>query len=66
MEWSGYELDGAADFWRRMAAENPGSIKDSYTSTHPSTSQRFVEIEQSEVEINEKLLSGENLLPNMK
>jgi hypothetical protein len=66
MEWSGYELDGAADFWRRMAAEYPGSIKDSYISTHPSTSQRFVEIEQSEVEINEKLVSGENLLPNMK
>ena len=42
MAMSGLEIDNAANFWRRMAAEHPGSIKSDYGSSHPSTPERFI------------------------
>ncbi len=63
---SGYDMSEAPAFWRRMGAEHPGSIKGSYNATHPSTSERFVQLEQTVKEILAKQESGEPLAPNMK
>jgi predicted Zn-dependent protease len=54
----------AANFWRRMAAESPNSIK--FASTHPTTAERFVRLEQWQGEIGRKLASGQPLQPEMK
>ena len=44
-----------------MSVENPRSI--SYASTHPSSSERWVNIEAVNKEINKKILLSEPLLP---
>lgn len=58
---SGRPTAGAAEFWRRMAQESPGSIK--YASTHPTTAERFIRLEQAAVEIEAKRTSGDVLMP---
>ena len=58
---SGIEREGVANFWRRMSVENPRSI--SYASTHPSSSERWVNIEAVNKEIDKKILKSEPLLP---
>ncbi len=63
---AGYNLKGAANFWRRMAAEHPGSIKASFGASHPSTPERFIAIEQTVKEIAEKRRIGAPLLPEKK
>ena len=58
---SGYNIEGAVNFWRRFAVEVPNSI---YSSTsHPSTSERFIRMESSIKEIQSKILNGDILLP---
>jgi len=42
----------AADFWRRMGAEMPGSIL--FASTHPTTAERYVRLEEAAAEIDAK------------
>lgn len=54
----------ASMFWRRMAAENPASIPGSYQATHPSTAQRFSQLEGAIKEIRLKQESGATLDPN--
>lgn len=61
---AGIEVDGAAHFWRRMAAEHPGSIRGSYQHSHPSTALRFTQLERAAVEIRDKVMSGTGLIPN--
>jgi hypothetical protein len=63
---AGYEIEGSADFWRRMAAIHPGSISSNHAASHPATPHRFVEIEKSVSEIQQKISSGEALSFNMK
>lgn len=58
---SGYELEGSADFWRRMAAIHPGSIATNHASSHPATPERFVAIEKSIKEIQQKIARNEPL-----
>ena len=60
---SGYKIDDAANFWRRFAVEVPGSIY-SKGGSHPSTSERYVRIEQTIKEVYAKINNGEKLLPN--
>lgn len=64
MALSGRSIDRAPDLWRRMAAESPGSIK--FASSHPTTAERFVRLEQWIAEIHRKQASGEPLRPEMK
>ncbi len=59
-----YKIDNAAFFWRRMAQENPDAI--SLSSTHPSTSERFVGIEKTINEIKQKQINDRPLKPEMK
>jgi beta-barrel assembly-enhancing protease len=54
----------AADVWRHMATENPGSIK--FASSHPTSAERFVRLEKTAGEIDAKKASGSPLLPEMK
>ena len=54
----------AVNFWRRMAAESPNSIK--FATTHPTTAERFVRLEQWQGEIGRKLATGQPLQPEMK
>lgn len=63
---AGYDSTGAADFWRRMAAEHPGNIKGNYSASHPSTTERFLSLEKVSDEVKLKQTSGGALSPNMK
>jgi hypothetical protein len=66
MAMAGMDIDNAASFWRRMAAEHPESIKSNYGASHPSTPERFVGLEQTEEEIDAKRVANLPLLPEMK
>ena len=61
---SGRSLDASANFWRRMAQEHPSSI--GYATTHPTTAERFVRLDQAQREIASKLATGEPLRLAMK
>jgi membrane-associated protease RseP (regulator of RpoE activity) len=63
---AGYDISEAANFWRRMAVEHPSSIERSYSNTHPTTPERFVAIERTIKEINEKKQLGMPLIPDTK
>ncbi|MEQ1597913.1 MAG: M48 family metalloprotease [Methylotenera sp.] len=64
MKKAGYEIEHAADFWRRMAVNNSQAI--TVKSSHPTTPQRFVAIESTVKEINTKIANGETLIPELK
>lgn len=61
---AGYPLENASNFWRRMAALNPRAI--SHATSHPTTAQRFVDINTAVGEIQQKQAAGEALMPNIK
>lgn len=61
---AGYPLDEAPTFWRHMAIANPGSIQ--LATSHPTTAERFVRLEQVLEEIREKQEAGSELRPEMK
>ncbi len=63
---AGYDITGAAYFFRHMAGEHPESIRGDFFATHPSWPERFVAIENTVHEIEEKLQSGEPLIPEKK
>lgn len=63
---AGFDVTNAANIWRRMAAEYPGSIEDVFLASHPSTPERFLCIEETVNEINKKRDRGEPLLPEKK
>lgn len=61
---AGYDMTTAPNFWRRMGVEHPKAI--SHGSSHPSTANRFVALDNAVNEINEKKLAGHELVPNLK
>lgn len=63
---SGYSIQDAPKFWRRMATANPGSIKGSHTASHPSTAYRMVALEETAKEIDQKKISVATLVPTRK
>ncbi len=63
---AGYEIDHAANFWRRMAVENPATIKQSHTASHPATAERFVSLDATVDEIQDKLAKKQKLQPDSK
>lgn len=63
---AGVDTTEAADFWRRMAAEYPQSIKGSYAASHPATAERWVNIDATNVEIAGKRTRGAALVPERK
>ena len=60
---AGYELEGAPEFWRLMAAEHPNAIDQ--RRTHPTTPERFLALEQTIEEIKAKQQNGEPLVPEI-
>ena len=58
---SGYNIEDTVNFWRMFAVEVPNSIYAS--TTHPSTSERFIRMEAAIQEIQEKVNIGDILLP---
>jgi S1-C subfamily serine protease len=64
MRHAGYALDGAANFWRRFAAELPASI--TVRTTHPTSPERFLALESAMNEINLKEMRNVALLPNLQ
>ena len=58
---SGYNIEDTVNFWRRFAVEVPNSIYSS--TTHPSTSERFIRMESAIREIQKKIINGDVLLP---
>lgn len=61
---AGEDYSHAANVWRHMATENPGSIK--MASTHPTSAERFVRLEHTSEEIDQKKTAGRPLMPEMK
>ena len=49
MARAGFTIDGAADFWRKMAAESPSAIFQK--GSHPPTAARYVAISAARAEI---------------
>ncbi len=60
---AGYELEGAADIWRLLAAENPQAID--HRRSHPTTPERFLAMEQVIAKIKEQRDANEPLLPEI-
>jgi len=60
----GYDVSDAAEIWRRMAVEFPNAISKTFLATHPSSPERFLLIEKTVKEIEEKRLKGEPILPS--
>jgi len=65
MQRAGIPLDNSADFWRRMSVNKPDAINKNYSATHPSTPERFVAIEDTIKEIDQKIASNTELMPNI-
>jgi membrane-associated protease RseP (regulator of RpoE activity) len=65
MALGGMETHGVANLWRRMGAET-GSIKAGYGATHPGTTERYVALEATSAEVNDKIVNNQPLMPNMK
>jgi predicted Zn-dependent protease len=63
---AGYDVEHAPAFWRRMAAEHPGSIKQNFGSSHPSTPERFLALEATVKEIDAKTAARLPLVPDPK
>lgn len=60
---SGYSVQEAPKFWRRMAAAHPGNIKGTHTASHPPTSYRMVALEEAAREIDLKRSTSASLVP---
>lgn len=60
----GFNIKDAPNFWRRMAVREPDSIY--IGTTHPTTPERFLTIEKTIAEINDKKKRGAKLLPDVK
>jgi beta-barrel assembly-enhancing protease len=61
---AGMTLEAGTRMWRRMAQESPGSIR--FATSHPTTVERFLRLEQAAEEIIAKTAAGEELTPTRK
>jgi len=62
---AGHDIEAAPNFWRRMAAANPGGIQRGFASSHPSTPERFLALEKVVEEIRAKRAGGKPLAPEL-
>ena len=62
---AGYDVSEAANIWRRMAITHP-EIIGMEKGTHPSSAKRFVLIEKTIQEIQDKIKKGLPLIPEFK
>jgi len=64
MARAGLPLHGAADFWRRMAAEHPAGIASNHAASHPASAERFLALQHTVQEIEAKEARHQPLLPD--
>lgn len=60
---AGYNIDGAAPFWQRLAGQYPPTVLNSYTALHPATAQRLAAMQKTVDEIKSKQAAKKNLFP---
>lgn len=63
---AGHDISIASAFWRRMAMEYPQAIQGTFTASHPSLPERFLAIEATIREIQDKQRSGAQLVPEKR
>ncbi len=63
---SGYDINDAPNVFRRLGTANPRSIEGKYAASHPSTPERYVNLEKTVEEILRKQSSGLPLIPEEK
>ena len=61
---AGFDINNAPNFWRRMATINSNAI--TIKTTHPTTPERFVGLEEAVKEINSKKEKNLPLIPETK
>lgn len=61
---AGRAIATAPRFWRQMAITDPRSIR--YTTTHPTSAERFVRLEAAVQEVEQKLARGEIPSPELR
>lgn len=59
-----YGIEGVADFWRRVALEDPKHI--GVATDHPATAARFIALDAAVKEIQTKEAAHQALMPNVK
>jgi hypothetical protein len=60
---AGYSIEAAAPFWKRLAANYPASVLNSYVANHPGTAARLAAIDKSVAEIKSKQGSRKSVTP---
>jgi Peptidase family M48/PDZ domain len=63
MARAGWQIDRAAQFWRRMGAAYPASNKSAFGASHPSDAYRMLALEETVQEIRRKIDEGSPLIP---
>jgi beta-barrel assembly-enhancing protease len=61
---AGYSVRGAEQLWRAFAAENPRQTV--YAGLHPTSPERFIQMEKTVEEIERKRAHNQPLTPEMK
>ena len=61
---AGYRTQGVEGFWRKMADESPKSIQ--FAGTHPTSPERFLLLQKTHLEIEQKRAAGLPLVPTEK
>ena len=60
---AGYSVDGAAPFWKRLAANYPATVLNGFVANHPATPVRLAAIEKTTAEIKSKQSGKKALMP---
>jgi membrane-associated protease RseP (regulator of RpoE activity) len=60
---AGYDIDGADDFWKRLAGSYPATVLNGYTANHPGINVRLAAIQKTTGEIKAKRSAKKPLVP---
>jgi len=60
---AGYNIDGFAAFWQRLAIQYPSTVPNAYTSLHPAVAYRLSMIDKSSQVLKAKQAAGKPLTP---
>jgi predicted Zn-dependent protease len=61
---AGYDVAGSEEFWRAMSLVHPDSIR--FAKTHPTTPERFIQMQKVATEIANRQRRHEPLEPDLK
>ena len=63
---AGQSLTKARDAFRTLTVETGGGLTAAYGASHPSNPERFIRLQSTEAEINDKIARGAPLMPDKK